>query len=1541
MQRVPIILRAGLFGVLLWLVSDAPQTHAAPPQTAVTHPGFRQSCTSDAYCRSAAYCSNGGSCTSGVSNYPYCNPKSNRCDVCIEDHHCPSLQVCRQTDSSGAVTNSCASSTAGCPNSCTTDKDCQNARCGNKVKCLSGKCNTPPTASNCEPPNLIIVLDRSCSMYFTGGSLVDSGFACSSTTQCRTTTHNPDMKYFDFMGSSTCEGPTGAKTCRYTRWDTAINALVKSVDSYGGTLANSYNDRKVRFGLVFFSNGSYHTNVYGSAWDKTNSIYHRIVQDDGTVDPPTVVKQALIDATAGGGTNYWAGLDLARNMMIRARNLDTIPNRKTAILFVTDGDPSGSNTNSTCTPQMASLSPFTYAVKGTTHGGQCNCAEWKVNQVFNDFGNQNKTYVVGFGNGLGTAGKNCLNDIAHFGRTKPANCAGGSCLYYAANNAASLASAFQEIIDNATAEVCDGLDNNCDGRTDENVPGCTCLKSYTKNVSTSYINRNLTQNQCTTVSGSQKVKQYTFLSTFSETNDNSASGNTYCLANPNDPNSQRIDQIYNAICRNDAKQAAQCGGTGTTNSPPGTAWGIYCQRCTNFGGNGCLWPLYHACNGTNRVNFFAGADGSQTAWDGCKNWCKNNYIKALNCMMPQGKLERSGLCEDPNDGRLVPEPQAYLEFGKQLDDTRNLSSPRTIFVNVERLDGLDLTTNGFTVPNSVDLSVNRVQTETRNHTPSTTMTGYNPTTKRFDIYDDDANPPIAILQPGGISDIANAQPGTVSSNTLAPAAEHRLDPINVTFRRNLRLRCNSGGATDQCALGCRGAYCCTQEECYGGCDQSGNECKEEFEFLVNFIRGYDTTSPKLRSFKLGAIYHSTPALLTRPLSNREDPRYNDWLKTQMAGGIGGATIGASRPTVLFVGSNDGIMHAFHADSGMELWGFIPKTVLPNLKYAVRGMREGGGRVYTTDGSPVVGNYQMFRFYDGNSGEVYAKFRSVLLFGMGMGGRGYVAIDVTDPFRPRLMWEINHHSYKDPKAIVTTPSPDNTRFDRLGYTVGRPLIANVLVRWDISTNRPSANANAMERAVAILPGGVNININNSPPTYTMDKNNNHIGAVVYIVDLETGMFLSEIVPYDLMANNTCKTATGCTGSYRPLEFYDARGVTGTPVGYPIEPAPMTRFFFGDAHGRIFRVDLGCPDVAAWGNVNPTTGQPQMPKCNGVDVQNTHFVHDPFKYNTSPQPVMSSMALALNPRGELVLSGGTGDLTNVESYDATNKTFSLREILGSLGEFRYLVHAWMGDLNKYNDRDNSQTLLKQYTAGGYTGEKFTGDPVIANGITYFTTFDVASDTLPVCGLPGEARLYGIRYEEPCTDATCLALKNASRYNNDRTPVEQCNALTSCNTHSNPPECQNEGMRTQYVDGPKASSPVADARCNDINYTQPMLITEPPVTQPNDYQFYRYHAFGKNTLSMGPTVSYTPGDLQNVPRDPTDPKKGSNVEVKKSGKLAVQVSLSRLSGANQFLQPPNSVVKNATNNTGSGNAPVMMNTPPSNKTIMATDWVLVLDN
>ena len=1520
---------------------------AAPPAiepTFTTTPSER-SCKTDNDCSSS--CINGKCGSSGITcttnsqcgTTPFCNPKTNRCTACLDDDNCTNSRCATElfTQSCNVGATSCSSSTRNfcstvdytCPSSCSSDSQCLAGTCGRRVKCLGGKCTVPPAALACQPPNLVIILDESCSMANTGSSLVDSGLPCTDRSQCLSKPEMPHLKYtstsqitcpttttsqctIDGKGDQVC---TNVRTCRYTRWDIAVNALVKAIDTYGGTAANQYLDQKVRFGLVYFGQSSRdHTNISGT------STYHGIVKNNGDLILPTVHRQSLILSNApGSSTNYDAGFTLARNMLDYARTRDSVGNRKSAVLFVTDGDVNSGRTTNT--------------QKGLYKHTRCDFAEQQAEDIFTDFFGT-KSYIVGFGNGLSAGGQQCLNDLARAGQTKPASCATGECLFFQANNAASLQNALAEIIANAAAEECDGIDNNCDGRVDENLPGCVCQKSYTKNVSTSYIN------QDTTVpSGSNnvnnQVRMYNFLSTFNE------SGNCQEAAT----GQKRLDVIYNEICRNEKIQALSCTNPSNADpQPAGNAWGIYCQQCCFFGGNACSWPLYHACNNGQRP--FGGADGTATCFNNCKDWCKNNKRPAADCMMPRGKLERIGMKQsliddmlEPIDSPAEPKPPAYpgspgaditVDFGRILDAHVEAGFNRNIFVN-QSYQGTGYYFNTLPTYTPIDHRA-------PGNIPSMSPTNLGDYCQGKPPEFNDNRPLIADLNPASLSAITHSTPGNTPATPIP--SSYQFTSTNTAIRSSMRLECG----TAQCAPTCVGALCCSPAECSAGCTTGADststagtgkgkststaDCLEEYREIIGMVLGYRDTNRKYRTYKLGAIYHSTPSILTRPLANLDDPYYLAWRKTPIGGTT--FTIGEHRPSVVFVGSNDGLMHAFHADSGMELWAYMPKSIIANLKNSVRGQLPGGGRAYTVDGSPVSGNYQMFRYFDdgacGSGGRVVAKYRSVVLFGMGLGGRGYTAIDVTNPFKPRLMWEISDYDLKDPADTT------KGRFDRLGYTTARPMITTALVRWNRSLNQPDPNANAMERSIAILPGGSSIHVRNIPPTYRLNKNDNHVGAVVYILDLETGRFLSEIVPFDETPKNACATGsfgTICSDGYRPVQFYDARAVTGTPVAFPVSPAPSNRIFFGDVLGRVFRIDISNPDSSRWSNVDIQTGQRIN---NSIQREYTKLMHDPFKYTPYTQPIMASFSIALNPRGEAVITGATGDVTNVESYEPTGRSFSLREVLNDTGTFKFAVHAYHFPFNTFNETGPLGQMGAQKISPSYTGEKATGDPLILSGVSYFTTFHVSHETPPICGLPGEAKLYGIRYDEGCTSGTCKALADAGRIDaGSRTPYNCCQP-GGCNPTDPNARWNDNEMGTPFEGA-------TSMKCKDLNHTQPMLMSDINITQPNNYQYFRYHGFGPNTLSMGPTVSYSPGTVENVPRDPTDPSKGSSAEVKQRGRLAVQVSLSRRTGGGVFNTPPNSVVR--TTGPQNSTTPVMMGAPQGRRVTITSDWTLVLDS
>ena len=99
-----------------------------------------------------------------------------------------------------------------------------------------------------------------------------------------------------------------------------------------------------------------------------------------------------------------------------------------------------------------------------------------------------------------------------------------------------------------------------------------------------------------------------------------------------------------------------------------------------------------------------------------------------------------------------------------------------------------------------------------------------------------------------------------------------------------------------------------------------------------------------------------------------------------------------RKPMLYVGANDGMLHAFDAETGAEEWAFVPNQVMRNLSRLTSPAFQ---FVPTVDGKLTVSDV-----YDGN------EWRTVLFGTLGLGGQAVYAIDVTDPESPRVLWEFS-------------------------------------------------------------------------------------------------------------------------------------------------------------------------------------------------------------------------------------------------------------------------------------------------------------------------------------------------------------------------------------------------------------------------------------------------------------------------------------------------------------------------------------------------------
>ncbi len=151
--------------------------------------------------------------------------------------------------------------------------------------------------------------------------------------------------------------------------------------------------------------------------------------------------------------------------------------------------------------------------------------------------------------------------------------------------------------------------------------------------------------------------------------------------------------------------------------------------------------------------------------------------------------------------------------------------------------------------------------------------------------------------------------------------------------------------------------------------------------VINFIRGQDVfgANPALdRSWKLGDIFHSNPVVVFPPFQASADPTYTAF-----------KTANAGRTTVVLVGANDGMLHAFRESDGTELWAFIPPDLLSQLQNLTLSV---GPHNYYVDSSPIVADIQ-----------IGGAWKTIVVFGERRGGPNYYALDITNTTSPAYLW----------------------------------------------------------------------------------------------------------------------------------------------------------------------------------------------------------------------------------------------------------------------------------------------------------------------------------------------------------------------------------------------------------------------------------------------------------------------------------------------------------------------------------------------------------
>ena len=373
--------------------------------------------------------------------------------------------------------------------------------------------------------------------------------------------------------------------------------------------------------------------------------------------------------------------------------------------------------------------------------------------------------------------------------------------------------------------------------------------------------------------------------------------------------------------------------------------------------------------------------------------------------------------------------------------------------------------------------------------------------------------------------------------------------------------------------------------------------------LVGLIRGDNESCREQK--RMGAIFHSTPAVHTNMNSLAlTDPSFQLYQNSVK-----------DRPSVLYTTTHDGQLHAFRVDRaedvstseyGEELWSYIPNFVLSRLNILSDRFD------FILDGIPTIRDVLLYKDDPATPAEILKdRWRSILIVPGGFRTSGLIAMDVTDPEKPSLLWEISPDGRCSPDdtgvfRCYNALLPENN-FSGLGFVRGRVDIGTVFVEF---------NGRPQERSVAIFGGGDGIpGVTNS-------------GKALFIVDIETGKLIKKFIAggSDVVDTNSA------LGGVKGLDF----DIVGTPTCYNTFPGTvMTRCLVGDAGGQMWHLRFSGSSPNNW---------------------KLHFFHDAYNIkegeatqaltSSNRRPIWEAPAVALHPDGgRLVVAYHTSQIDDL--------------------------------------------------------------------------------------------------------------------------------------------------------------------------------------------------------------------------------------------------------------------------------------------------------
>jgi hypothetical protein len=455
------------------------------------------------------------------------------------------------------------------------------------------------------------------------------------------------------------------------------------------------------------------------------------------------------------------------------------------------------------------------------------------------------------------------------------------------------------------------------------------------------------------------------------------------------------------------------------------------------------------------------------------------------------------------------------------------------------------------------------------------------------------------------------------------------------------------------------------------------------------------------------------------------------------------------------GAADGLMRMIRDDDGREMWGFMPRAVMNQVK-TLRD-ESSGALPQGVDGSPTVLFIDRNPANTGKDGKIEASNPNDfvgLYFGLRSSGRNYYGLNITNPDQPSILWNIQGG------GAASNP------FQKLALTYARPTLGRLRV-----------GSNTVP--VLFLSGGYNGTPFNGTATGkdigngTTVGSNDSIGNALYIVNARTGALIWKAEE----------------GSFNPaLPFNPGTQTFSHPMLTDSIPAEVTaidntgdgitdRLYVPDTGGRVWRVDLQGNDVSKWtlapiASIGRHNSYPTPAVGAPVNQQDRRFFEAVDFVPVVKRAVAYDAVIVTSGNGDHPLSTGTQNFLYV-LYDpdtsngkVATDTNSDNGIITSENDPRLRRHADTGSSADFTDLSNCTSDACVDTVAqerGWrillpeTGEKGISAPVTTGGLITFTSYVPTAGPSSCIPSEGKSKIYAVRLDNGRADPRILFFNN----------------------------------------------------------------------------------------------------------------------------------------------------------------------------------------